>query len=115
LLTWEGVSRVNIEEHWSVGHNLVVLYGFSCVYDRSIALGNAYEDVDIYEDDKFMRRLVDENRKIIAVDDRECSCLHLVHPGSTASSFSRYSLPLFFLQRVFPGYAGYPAPENTHL
>jgi glycosyltransferase involved in cell wall biosynthesis len=108
LLTWEGVSRVDIKREWEVGHNLVVLYGFSCVYDRDIALGDVYENVDIYEDDKFMRKLIDDQRKIIAVDDRHCSCLHLVHPGSTASSFSRYSIPMFLLKRLFPGYAGYP-------
>ncbi|WP_238535599.1 hypothetical protein [Paraburkholderia phytofirmans] len=45
---------------------------------------------------------------MIAVDDPQASCLHLVHPASTSRCFSRYSMPSFTLPTLFPGYDGYP-------
>jgi glycosyltransferase involved in cell wall biosynthesis len=108
LLTWESVSPMNIDDGAEIGINLLVLYGFSCVYDRSLVTGNAFGDVSMFEDDAFIRKAIDDGRKIIAVDDRRGSCLHLVHPGSTASSFSRFSMPSFLVSRLFPGYEGFP-------
>ncbi|BAN28133.1 glycosyltransferase family 2 protein [Caballeronia insecticola] len=108
LVTWETVRRFEISEGTEVGIDLLTLYGFSCVYDRHVAVRNVFGDVSMYEDDAFMRQAIEDGCKIIAVDDRNASCLHLVHPNSTASSFSRFSLPGFLVGRLFPGYEGYP-------
>ncbi|WP_277189115.1 glycosyltransferase [Caballeronia sp. BR00000012568055] len=108
LVTWEKVTSFEIDESTKVGIDLLVLYGFSCVYDKDIVEGQAFGDVSMYEDDAFIRKAIDDGRKIIAVDDRNASCLHLVHPDSTASSFSRFTMPTFLLPRIFPGYEGFP-------
>jgi glycosyltransferase involved in cell wall biosynthesis len=108
LVTWEKVTRFEIGADTKVGIDLLVLYGFSCVYDKALADANAFGAVDMYEDDAFIRRAIDDGCKIIAVDDHQGSCLHLVHPYSTASSFCRYSLPTFLLTKLFPGYEGFP-------
>jgi glycosyltransferase involved in cell wall biosynthesis len=108
LVTWETVSRREMPADLEAGIDLMVLYGFSCVYERIITQGNAFGDVSLYEDDAFMRKAIQDGRKIIAVDDQDASCLHLVHPDSTASSFSQFSLPPFLLPRLFPDYGGFP-------
>ena len=108
LVTWQNVERFMIDEGTRIGIDLMVLYGFSCVYDRRIATANAFGDVSLYEDDAFIRKAIDDGCKVIAIDDKNACCLHLIHPGSTASSFSRYRMPAFLVSRLFPGYEGYP-------
>jgi hypothetical protein len=103
------VSHLEFHEKMQIGADFILFYGFSYVYDRARAADFAFDDVDLYEDESFIRRVVSAGRKVIAVDDPQASCLHLVHPASTSRCFSRHSIPPFLLPTVFPCYEGYVA------
>ncbi|ASV98140.1 glycosyltransferase family 2 protein [Paraburkholderia aromaticivorans] len=108
-LSGRSVSHIEFHEKMQIGADFILFYGFSYVYDAALAAVSAFDDIDLYEDERFIRRVVDAGRKVIAVDDPRASCLHLVHPASTSRCFSRYSMPSFILPTLFPGYQGYPA------
>lgn len=86
----------------TIAPDFLLFYGFSYVYRRAVAAATRFEDVSFCEDEKFLRRLVEAEAKVIAVDDQIQSCLHVVHPNSTSRCFSRYMLPSFMMGRLFP-------------
>jgi hypothetical protein len=69
---------------------------------------STFGDIDLRDDESFIRPVVEAERKVIAVDDPQASCLHIVHPGSTSRCFPRYSMPAFVLPTVF---ACYESPD----
>lgn len=107
-LNGRSVSHVEFHEKRQIGADFILFYGFSYVYDKALAEVSAFDDINLYDDENFIRRVVNADAKVIAVDDPLASCLHLVHPGSTSRCFSRYSMPPFTLPTLFPGYEGYP-------
>ncbi|WP_258194653.1 hypothetical protein [Paraburkholderia sp. BL18I3N2] len=76
---------------------------------RQNAAISAFDDIDLCDDESFIRRVVEAGRDVIAVDDPQASCLHPVHLASPSRCFSRYSMPSFRLPTLFPDYEGYPA------
>ncbi|MFM0324152.1 glycosyltransferase family 2 protein [Caballeronia glebae] len=107
-LTGPRVEVIEFHEKMQIGADFIMFYGFSYVYDKNLALAQPFEDVSLYEDEHFIRKVIASDNKVIAVDDRGASCLHLVHPASTSRCFSRYMMPGFLIQRLFPDYEGYP-------
>ena len=103
------ISEVEFHEKMQIGADFILFYGFSFVYQRSLCETMAFDDIDINDDESFIRRVVNANRPVIAADDPRRSCLHVVHPNSTSRCFSRYSMPPFLLPTLFPDYEGYPA------
>jgi hypothetical protein len=102
------VSRIEPSAVMPIGNDFVLCYGFSYVYRRALAASAQFADVDLGEDDHFIRAVVAAGHRVETVDDVRQSCLHLVHPNSTSRCFARYRLPTFLLPQLFPGYAGYP-------
>jgi glycosyltransferase involved in cell wall biosynthesis len=103
------VSRIEPSAVMPIGSDFVLCYGFSYLYRRALAASAQFADVDLGEDDHFIRAVVKAGRRVETVDDVRQSCLHVVHPNSTSRCFARYQLPTFLLPQLFPGYAGYPA------
>ncbi|CAB3773787.1 glycosyltransferase family 2 protein [Paraburkholderia humisilvae] len=108
VLSGGTVGEIEFHDKMKIGSDFILFYGFSYVYDRRLASLASFDDVNLYDDETFIRRVVGADRKVIAADDRNASCLHLVHPASTSRCFSRYEMPDFLLSRVFPQYEGYP-------
>ncbi|WP_345811728.1 glycosyltransferase family A protein [Paraburkholderia sp. PREW-6R] len=106
-LSGRTVSHIEFHEKMQIGADFILFYGFSYVYDKARAAISAFDDVDLYDDESFIRRVVNAGRKVIAVDDPQASCLHLVHPASTSRCFSRHSMPSFLLPTLFPCYEGF--------
>ncbi|TAN08501.1 MAG: glycosyltransferase family 2 protein [Rhodanobacteraceae bacterium] len=102
------VSAVDPHDVMPIGDDFVLCYGFSYVYRRALAAAAQFADVDLGEDDNFIRAVVAAGHRVETVDDVRQSCLHVVHPNSTSRCFARYRLPAFLLPQLFPGYAGYP-------
>lgn len=108
VLTHGEVSQIEFHEKMQIGADFILFYGFSFVYRRALAEVAGFADINLNDDESFMRRVVEAGRPVIAADDSQRSCLHLVHPASTSRCFSRYSLPPFLLPSLFPEYTGYP-------
>ena len=107
-LTGKTVEQIEFHDTMQIGADFLLFYGFSYVYRKSLAERYAFEDVNLYEDERFIKAAVANHAKVIAVDDRAASCLHLIHPASTSRCFSRFQLPAFLIQRLFPLFEGYP-------
>jgi glycosyltransferase involved in cell wall biosynthesis len=107
-LSGRSVSHIEFHEKMQIGADFILFYGFSYVYDKALAAISAFDDIDLCDDESFIRRVVEAGRNVVAMDDPQASCLHLVHPASTSRCFSRYSMPAFTLRTLFPGYEGYP-------
>ena len=108
VLTGSEVSQLEFHEKQQIGADFILFYGFSYVYRRALLQVSGFDDIDLRDDESFIRRVVDAGHQVIAVDDKQRSCLHLVHPSSTSRCFSRYSMPAFLLPQLFPEYDGYP-------
>ncbi|MDR2853149.1 MAG: glycosyltransferase [Burkholderiaceae bacterium] len=108
VLTGSSVQQFDFHQKMQIGADFILFYGFSYVYEKSLIALSAFNDVSLCDDESFIKPLVQAGCKIIAVDDPGCTCLHLVHPGSTSRCFSAWSIPPFLLSRLFPQYAGYP-------
>ncbi|AQG99580.1 glycosyl transferase family A [Burkholderia sp. KK1] len=108
VLTGNRIEQVEFHDKMQIGTDFVLFYGFSYVYKKPSGNGPAFEDINLSEDELFVRRLIENGGKVIAVDDRNASCLHLIHPGSTSRCFSRYAMPAFLIPQLFPDYRGYP-------
>jgi glycosyltransferase involved in cell wall biosynthesis len=108
MLTGQSVEPIHFHDKMQIGADFLLFYGFSYVYRKSLAENYPFEDVNLYEDEHFIKTAVANDAKIIATDDRAASCLHLVHPSSTSRCFSRYAMPSFLIKRLFPLYEGYP-------
>ncbi|SAL74508.1 glycosyl transferase group 2 family protein [Caballeronia peredens] len=115
MLTGARVEVVEFHEKKQIGEDFIMFYGFSYVYDKDLARACPFDDVSLYEDEYFVRKVIAQEGKVIAVDDRGASCLHLVHPASTSRCFSRYTMPLFLMPRLFPGYEGYPENQTSQM
>ncbi|WP_243671979.1 glycosyltransferase family 2 protein [Paraburkholderia kirstenboschensis] len=103
-LSGQSVSHVEFHEKMQIGADFVLFYGFSYVYEKALAAVSAFGDIDLCDDESFIRPVVEAGRKVIAADDPQASCLHIVHPGSTSRCFSRHSMPSFILPTLFPCY-----------
>ena len=105
-----GTTTRHVEFHpqMKIGADFVLFYGFSYVYRKALMAIAHYDDIDLSDDESFIKRVVNTENSVIAVDDQTQSCLHLIHPASTSRCFSRYSMPDFILPRLFPEYEGYP-------
>ncbi len=108
VLTGGEVSQVAFHDKMQIGADFILFYGFSYVYRRSLCTTSQFDDIDLNDDESFIRRVVSGGHQVIAADDSRRSCLHLVHPNSTSRCFSRYSMPFFLLAQLFPEYEGYP-------
>lgn len=108
-LSGQSVSHVEFHEKMQIGADFVLFYGFSYVYEKALAAVSAFDDIDLCDDESFIRPVVEAGCKVVAADDPQASCLHIVHPGSTSRCFSRYSMPSFILPTLFPCYEGSPA------
>jgi len=108
VLTGNSVDTVLFHDKMKIGADFILFYGFSYVYRKSLIDIAHYDDINLCEDESFIRGVVMANRKVLAADDQRASCLHLIHPASTARSFSRYCMPAFILPRLFPEYEGFP-------
>jgi glycosyltransferase involved in cell wall biosynthesis len=108
VLTGTSVEHIEFHEKMQIGADFLLFYGFSYVYRKNLFDRFAFDDISLYEDERFIKSIVSTGGKVIAVDDKAASCLHLIHPTSTSRCFSRYSMPDFVLRRLFPGYEGYP-------
>jgi len=113
LLTGNSVGTVEFHEKRKIGADFILFYGFSYVYRKAALDVTHFDDIDLREDESFIRRIVEAGRKVLAADDTHASCLHLIHPASTSRCFSRYSMPPFTLPRMFPEYEGYPLPVSA--
>ncbi|WP_321815963.1 MULTISPECIES: glycosyltransferase family 2 protein [unclassified Paraburkholderia] len=109
-LSGQTVNTVTFHDKMKIGADFILFYGFAYVYRKSLFDIAHYDDVNLGEDESFIRRVVAAGEKVLAADDTQASCLHLIHPASTSRCFSRYALPMFLLPRLFPDYAGYPLP-----
>jgi glycosyltransferase involved in cell wall biosynthesis len=107
-LTGSTVEQVDFHEKMQIGADFILFYGFSYVYEKSLMALSAYDDVNLCDDESFIRPLVQAGCKVIAADDSEGSCLHLVHPQSTSRCFAAWRMPPFLLPRLFPQYEGHP-------
>jgi hypothetical protein len=105
---WRGsghaVNHTEFHEEMQIGADFVLSYGFSFVCNKTPVSVSAFGDIDLRDDESFIRPVVEAGRKMIAVDDPQASCLHNVHSGSTSRCFSRYSMPAFVLPTLFPCY-----------
>lgn len=108
MATATGAELVEPRDVMPISDDFVLCYGFSYVYRRALAAGLGFADVNLGEDDHFIRAVVRTGHHVVAIDDVHASCLHVIHPGSTSRCFARYRMPPFLLPRLFPGYAGYP-------
>ena len=109
VLTGGEVSQVEFHEKMQIGADFILFYGFSYVYRKALFDVSNFDDIDLRDDESFIRRVVETGHQVIAADDTRRSCLHLVHPASTSRCFSRHSMPAFLLPQLFPEYEGYPA------
>jgi glycosyltransferase involved in cell wall biosynthesis len=120
ILTQGSVSTVEFHDKMQIGADFILFYGFSYVYRRALFASAVFGDVNLCDDESFIRPIVQRGHRVIAVEDDMRSCLHLIHPHSTSRCFSRYSIPPFLLKTLFPEYEGYPValtrttpPETT--
>ncbi|WP_277187034.1 glycosyltransferase [Caballeronia sp. BR00000012568055] len=102
------VESIEFHDKMKIGADFVLFYGFSYIYKKPANASFLFDDISLCEDESFIRKLVSSGAKVIAIDDRTASCLHLVHPRSTSRCFARYTMPPFLLPRLFPGYGGFP-------
>ncbi len=112
------LREVLFHDGMQIGADLILFYGFSYVYRRRLAQMHRFDDIDLCEDESFARRVVASGAHFIAVNDVNASCLHLVHPASTARCFARERLPADALPRLFPGWPEHAArilPERGGL
>lgn len=107
-LTGDTITPVEFHDKRKIGADFILFYGYSYVYKRALLELARFDDVDLCEDESFVRKIVEADRAVAAVDDRNGTALHIVHPGSTSRCFARYELPAFLLPRLFPEYEGYP-------
>jgi glycosyltransferase involved in cell wall biosynthesis len=107
-LTGTMTRQVEFHSKMKIGKDFILFYGFAYVYRKSLSAVAHFDDIDLGDDESFIRRVVQNRNNVIAADDQTQSCLHLIHPASTSRCFSRYSMPPFILQRLFPEYEGYP-------
>jgi glycosyltransferase involved in cell wall biosynthesis len=112
VLTGNSVGTVEFHDKMKIGADFILFYGFSYVYRKALFEIAQFDDVNLCEDESFIRRIVEGGRKVLAADDTQQGCLHLIHPASTSRCFSRYSMPSFILPRLFPEYEGYPLPAG---
>lgn len=110
MLTGNSVGTVEFHDKMKIGADFILFYGFSYVYRKALFARAQFDDIDLGEDESFIRRLLNDGHKVLAADDPQQSCLHLIHPASTSTCFSRYSMPSFMLPKLFPEYEGYPLP-----
>lgn len=103
-LVHDSVGMVEFHERRQIGADFIMFYGFSYVYKKALGQSALFDDIDLCDDESFARRALAAGRKLIAVDDPERHCLHLVHGASTARCFARHSMPMFLLPQLFPGY-----------
>ncbi|MFL9995685.1 glycosyltransferase family A protein [Paraburkholderia sediminicola] len=107
-LTGGTVEQIEFHDKMQIGADFILFYGFSYVYKKTLAAVSSFDDINLCDDESFIKRVVQTGHNVIAADDPQRSCLHLVHPASTSRCFSRYSIPPFTLPTLFPGYEGYP-------
>jgi glycosyltransferase involved in cell wall biosynthesis len=112
VLTGNSVDTVTFHDKMKIGADFILFYGFSYVYRKSLIDVAQYDDINLCEDESFIRGVVMAGHKVLATDDQRASCLHLIHPASTARSFSRYSIPPFILPKLFPEYEGFPGTRQ---
>jgi glycosyltransferase involved in cell wall biosynthesis len=112
-LTGASVKTVEFHDKMKIGADFILFYGFSYVYRKALFDEARFDEIDLSEDESFIRRVVGSGRKVLAADDTQASCLHLIHPASTSRCFSRYSMPAFTLPKMFPEYEGYPLPVDA--
>jgi len=98
------VGMIEFHERRQIGADFIVFYGFSYVYKKALGQSALFDDIDLCDDESFAKRALAAGCKFIAVDDPERDCLHLVHGTSTARCFAAYSMPMFLLPQLFPGY-----------
>lgn len=98
------VSTVEFHDKKQIGADFIIFYGFSYVYQKSICERAFFDDIDVCDDESFAKRVLQEGYRLITTDDATRDCLHLVHAGSTARCFSRYSMPEFLVRDLFPHY-----------
>jgi hypothetical protein len=103
------VEQVEFHDKLQIGADFILFYGFSYVYRRCLMKLSSFDELDLCDDESFIRKVVTAGCKTIAVDDRDGSCLHVIHPASTSRCFSRYMIPAFMMPRTFPQYEGFPA------
>ncbi|WP_321913163.1 MULTISPECIES: glycosyltransferase family 2 protein [unclassified Paraburkholderia] len=113
VLTGNSVATVEFHDKMKIGADFILFYGFSYVYRKALFEEARFDDIDLSEDESFIRRIVEAGRKVLAADDTQASCLHLIHPASTSRCFSRYSMPAFTVPKMFPEYEGYPLALNA--
>jgi glycosyltransferase involved in cell wall biosynthesis len=113
VLKGQEVSTVTFHEKMQIGADFILFYGFAYVYRKSLFEIARFDDVNLGEDESFIRRVVSAGKNVLAAEDARGSCLHLIHPASTSRCFSRYSLPDFLLPKLFPEYEGYPLPVDA--
>ncbi|QGZ60624.1 glycosyltransferase family 2 protein [Paraburkholderia acidisoli] len=114
MLTGKTVETVTFHEKMKIGADFILFYGFAYVYRKALFETARFDDVNLGEDESFIRRVVDAGHTVLAADDTQANCLHLIHPGSTSRCFSRYAMPEFVLPRLFPEYEGYPLPVEPN-
>ncbi|SAL33578.1 glycosyltransferase family 2 protein [Caballeronia telluris] len=102
------VEQVEFHEKLQIGADFILFYGFSYVYRRRLMKLSSFDDLDLCDDESFIKKVVAAGCTTIAVDDRDGSCLHVIHPASTSRCFSRYMIPAFMMPRIFTQYEGFP-------
>lgn len=87
VLTGNSVVTVEFHEKMKIGADFILFYGFSYVYRKALFEAARFDDIDLSEDESFIRRIVEAGRKVLAADDTQASCLHLIDPASTSRRF----------------------------
>lgn len=107
--TATGIREVEPCDEMRIGDDFALCYGFSYFYRRTLGASSRFADIDLGEDDNFIRCVVAGGHRVATLDDVRHDCLHVLHPDSTSHCFARYRMPAFLLPQLFPGYEGYPA------
>ena len=124
LFYWD--TSVNHAMHFKVGNGPMAMvsanqfgpdfvvqnsngYGFSYVFRRSVYGAVRFPDLTLGEDGAFANALRRSGRRIVHMQDRDVSVVHLLHGRTTSMAFPQYRLPPGLEQRLFPGLAAHLA------
>jgi glycosyltransferase involved in cell wall biosynthesis len=76
-------------------------FGFSYVFKKRVWEASPFPDRDWDEDGAFARKAL-ERFNLVGLDDRERTCLHILHVTNTSQCFPQYAMPAFLTDTLFP-------------
>lgn len=98
------MAALNISPDHPAYQTMLLGYGFSYVFKKSLWGPSKFPAVSFKSDQPFVQSAIDKGAKLAVLDDDSGMCLHVLHEQNVSACLVQYVLPEVVVNKLFPDF-----------